>query len=747
MYGFNSRSLPEEEVKRRSGAKPAQPAAQPKADFYANSSGATRQGTMPPGAKDVAPVNPTSPKSPPAANFYTNPQGVTVDASKPIPSTSRDLVPVQGQKGGLPATTTQKPLGLPAPQQSPAPGAQGQADFFSNNRGQTARGFMPSSSRDIVTAPGQKGGLPAAIESPATNPKAGATASATTAASARDANLGAQIKNRARADSMAWQADQQRTNEAFRQAAKMTEVPTQNSGQGFRAGVSNAAGTVRNVANAAGKLGAVGLAVEPIMDGMEEDSTARYAKRFGLSEPTGDGSFGDIMHFAALRGLGAASDLGSAMTFGLADNLYRDKQETDTELLGTGVGAVLGGVGGNKGGSWVGGALDKGARLLSRGRYRDNAGERMFRGAGTAGGAVTGATLGRDAMAEYEEGGVGGGLDEPTEMPAGQPAPEDSGLDNVGTLQPMPEQMPILQGAGNNNVIREGNSFSGGVVGQGFTVNGRPFQENINTMPSEQNRKAIAALMERTPELGEGSSAGGFQPGRGNRPNFYIGRDTSTQERAERAALRAASNPYKGAQNGQLTANQVNALRGLANDIRTDETSRANNQADNLSRIQQTDMIQQGENQRTGARLSIDQSRLEGEQLERGFRVRQAQQVEGLRQAYQQAQDPEQRSAIAEQLRILNGDSGQGSEFQAQTVEIPVDPNDPMKGTMEVPFTFDRRTGQWQRADIGQAGAGRPQPSEANINALRMNKDNPEMIALFEARFGPGSAQQYLGDN
>jgi len=700
MYGFNSRSLPEEEQKRRSGARPAQAPGGSGAPIYTNSNGVSRQGTMPPGARDVAPVNPATPKSPPAANFYTNPQGVTVDASKPIPSMSRDLVPVQGQKGGLPATTTQKPLGLPAPQQSPAPGAQGQADFFSNNRGQTARGFMPSSSRDIVTAPGQKGGLPAVVESPAANPKAGATASATTAASARDANLGAQAKNRARADSMAWQAEQQKTNEAFRNAG--TQASTPKPATRYQQAVATPKET-------GARFGAGATAV---LQGVTEGQKVA-----------------DVANSDQMDGWDTANQA--------AEGFAKTAAATGGTLLGAKSGAALGAMTGPAAPF----AVPVGALI------------------GGAGGYLAG-TEGVERLIEWGRGAFGLDPDSPDERLAAQseepaatqatqeqPAPEDSGVDNVGTLQPMPEQMPILQGAGNNNVIREGNSFSGGVVGQGFTVNGRPFQENINTMPSEQNRKAIAALMERTPEFGEGASSGGFQPGRGSRPNFYIGRDTSTQERAERAALRAASNPYEGAQNGQLTANQVNALRGLANDIRTDETSRANNQADNQSRLQQTDMIQQGENQRTGARLSIDQSRLEGEQLERGFRVRQAQEVEGLRQAYQQAQDPEQRSAIAEQLRILNGDSGQGSEFQAKTVEIPIDPNDPMKGTMEVPFTFSNRSGQWQRANVGVGGVGGPQPSEGNINALRMNKDNPEMIALFEARFGPGSAQQYLGDN
>lgn len=57
-----------------------------------------------------------------------------------------------------------------------------------------------------------------------------------------------------------------------------------------------------------------------------EGSTARYAKRFGMNEPTGDGSFGDIAKFATLRGLGYASDLGNNLTGGLVGKyLYQDE--------------------------------------------------------------------------------------------------------------------------------------------------------------------------------------------------------------------------------------------------------------------------------------------------------------------------------------------------------------------------------------------------------------------------------------
>ena len=76
------------------------------------------------------------------------------------------------------------------------------------------------------------------------------------------------------------------------------------------------------------KAGAITSAVSAIAPSMDEDSTARYAERFGVSEPTGDGSFGDIAKFAALRAGGYATDLASTMSLGLVDGMYRDNQKT-----------------------------------------------------------------------------------------------------------------------------------------------------------------------------------------------------------------------------------------------------------------------------------------------------------------------------------------------------------------------------------------------------------------------------------
>ena len=92
--------------------------------------------------------------------------------------------------------------------------------------------------------------------------------------------------------------------------------------------LSKAGGLVRPALNSRlGGLG-VGLAtVGAVAQAADEDATAKYAKRFGVAEPTGDGSFGDMAKFGALRAGGFASDVGNNLTGGVVGKrFFRDQQ-------------------------------------------------------------------------------------------------------------------------------------------------------------------------------------------------------------------------------------------------------------------------------------------------------------------------------------------------------------------------------------------------------------------------------------
>lgn len=114
------------------------------------------------------------------------------------------------------------------------------------------------------------------------------------------------------AEAQAWQ--QMRTPPAAPGTAAGTAASEAAASRGaaYRAGqVAGKALRAATTDGSTGRLLVAGGTVGALQDATAPDSTARYAQRFGVSEPTGDGSFGDIAKFAALRAGGFASDLGA----------------------------------------------------------------------------------------------------------------------------------------------------------------------------------------------------------------------------------------------------------------------------------------------------------------------------------------------------------------------------------------------------------------------------------------------------
>lgn len=114
------------------------------------------------------------------------------------------------------------------------------------------------------------------------------------------------------------------TNNGYSNAERAAATPKGYTTGGMAAPQSRALRLAKGVGT---KVIAPLAVASAIGDSMDQDSTARYAKRFGVAEPTGDGSVGDILKFAGLRAGGFASDLGK----GIAGKLYRDNPSESIE--------------------------------------------------------------------------------------------------------------------------------------------------------------------------------------------------------------------------------------------------------------------------------------------------------------------------------------------------------------------------------------------------------------------------------
>lgn len=165
-----------------------------------------------------------------------------------------------------------------------------------------------------------------------------------------------------------------------------------------RGALSRAGGAVAKVAAPL----AVGAA---IAESAEQDSTARYAERFNVSEPTGDGSMGDMLKFAALRAGGFASDLGNTLTGGLAGKLYRDKPGEEPAPTAPGTTAVTSAPAAPGAGGTTGPTQTDLSKVIDDPGYIPEAGTGMFR---------------NERTGRVQE--VGGDVS-PEQMPA--PAPSD----------------------------------------------------------------------------------------------------------------------------------------------------------------------------------------------------------------------------------------------------------------------------------------------------------------------------------
>lgn len=163
----------------------------------------------------------------------------------------------------------------------------------------------------------------------------------------------------------------------------------------------------------------------------------------------------------------------------------------------------------------------------------------------------------------------------------------------------------------------------------------------VNTVPA---LKAPAATQ-------QAPQPAGFQPYQQQSPAGGVIGNSDASRRDRDTLIRAASTPYRGAQSGQITANQLRTLAGLQDGDQRAATEAANQQA----ATERAAMQEAGANSRALSRDEIDRRRADTESVLKGFEARGMERAEKLYAAYESAKTPEERAAAAEQLRALSG--------------------------------------------------------------------------------------------
>ena len=128
-------------------------------------------------------------------------------------------------------------------------------------------------------------------------------------------------------------------------------------------------------------------------------------------------------------------------------------------------------------------------------------------------------------------------------------------------------------------------------------------------------------------------------------------------------------------------------------------------------------------------RLEIDRQRAEGEAQTRGFEVRGMERVERLYQQLEKAETPEERAAIAEQLRALSGKEAP-NRFTVVPGGQEIDPTTSMVVTRPA-RVFNNQSGQFVDQPAGQAAPAAPRVGEVR-GGYRFKGGNPADQASWE---------------
>lgn len=177
-------------------------------------------------------------------------------------------------------------------------------------------------------------------------------------------------------------------------------------------------------------------------------------------------------------------------------------------------------------------------------------------------------------------------------------------------------------------------------------------------------RAGMGSIQDRI-NFNSGNGVGFRQTEQGER-GFTTIRDGAQADRDRAAVMDAALKPLAGARNGQLTANQLRTAQGMVEADQRNEQSRYQTDANAATQLETTGMREAGESQRTGVREAgannranasnqIQQGELGLRKEAQGFQSRAAQRQEDLQAKYEAAKTPEERSAIAQQIRDLSG--------------------------------------------------------------------------------------------
>lgn len=130
---------------------------------------------------------------------------------------------------------------------------------------------------------------------------------------------------------------------------------------------------------------------------------------------------------------------------------------------------------------------------------------------------------------------------------------------------------------------------------------------------------------------------------------------------------------------------------------------------------QRAGMREAGENSRSASRNALEGSRLDSENQVRGLTIRQGQRMEKLHERYAAAKTDEERAAIAQEVRALNGEK---AESPWKISVTPTTKNADGTTSMGSVIRYNQQTGEVNAVDV------------TGSRGLPAAKDNPDAVAI-----------------
>lgn len=516
---------------------------------------------------------------------------------------------------------------------------------------------------------------------------------------------------------------------AARGATEAAEVAA--TKPGFISKVTGAVtGAVKPVWGAA-KLGGKALplitAGAAAINANDPEATNIYAKQFDVQEPKYDNSAGDIARYVALRAGGFASDVG-------AGNVVNS-------VIPQGVK------------EFVGKTVNNAANLVGLGADVSSSNYDKVYGDG-------GASLGfaPHSSQPAQATAVAAPAQPAAQAPANVAQKQDTlsntllqqGVDPTKQVVPAfnngttarDQTLPEVGNAGlnafrtNDKVLNQFNDLNV-ARGNGITAsrdaNGRMSFTNLGAPVVGQSASGQAATTQ-TPQTGSGIDFGGrdkllaesaqvqYDPSR--TPHAEGVRATIGNPADDTNATFNRWNIERLAKNGDTKAAAI--LAGAQNADAQNAIAQQN--ADTAAqRATQDAAIQQGN-------LGVARQNAATQATAAGFQSAAMRRQEALAQRYEAAKTPEERAAIAKQIRDLSGKSD--SKWKGLALQGGTDAAG--NKTESVLAAVNEDTGEMRRMGGGVGSA----PLQNHIDALRRD---PSLAAKFDEKYGKGAAAQYLG--